>query len=175
MPAHYLDRARMGDRHALAKLSTRLRPRLARMAMYYSRRCSEEIGDLQQEAWLGVLEALPRLNVAVGDPEQSLLCYGRWRILDAVKRSLCHEQPIALDESVTTLALTPDMLDELSASSFLNGLSPLQRRILTCLLAGYTWRETGALLGCTSANIAYHVRRIGKDYLLFHEIESVGR
>ena len=32
------------------------------------------------------------------------------------------------------------------------------------LLAGFTWREAGDALGCTSANIAYHVRQIRRQY-----------
>jgi len=32
------------------------------------------------------------------------------------------------------------------------------------LLRGLTWRETGHALGCTSANIAYHVRQIRRHY-----------
>ena len=39
-----------------------------------------------------------------------------------------------------------------------------QRAILDCLLAGLTWREAGSVLGCTSANIAYHVRQIRRQY-----------
>ena len=43
-------------------------------------------------------------------------------------------------------------------------LSVTQRAVLACLLAGLTWREAGDLLGCSSANIAYHVRRIRRQY-----------
>jgi RNA polymerase sigma-70 factor (ECF subfamily) len=44
-------------------------------------------------------------------------------------------------------------------------LSEMQWRILRGLMEGYTWREVGALVGCTSANVAYHVRRIREAYL----------
>ena len=39
-----------------------------------------------------------------------------------------------------------------------------QKAILDCLMAGLTWREAGTALGCTSANIAYHMRQIRRQY-----------
>jgi RNA polymerase sigma-70 factor (ECF subfamily) len=134
------------------------------MAAYYARHCPEEADDLQQEAWLGVFEALPRLDVRIGDPEQYLLRYARWRLLDAVRRSLLHEPVTALDEQMVDADALPDALDTLGLRVFLSQLTPIQRKIVACLLAGFTWREAGDTLGCTSANVAYHVRRIGEQY-----------
>jgi DNA-directed RNA polymerase specialized sigma24 family protein len=31
-------------------------------------------------------------------------------------------------------------------------------------MAGRTWREAGDALGCSSANVAYHMRRIRRRY-----------
>ncbi len=49
-------------------------------------------------------------------------------------------------------------------AEFLSRLNTTQRRVLACLAAGLTWREAGRVLGCTSANVAYHVRRIRQQY-----------
>lgn len=58
--------------------------------------------------------------------------------------------------------------NDVEVYAFWEALSPLQRRIVACLLAGYTWRETGDIIGCTSANIAYHMRRIRDLFVLWH-------
>ena len=171
MNPDYLNRARLGDSRAMRALSKTLHPRLARMAAYYSRHCREEADDLEQEAWLGVLEALPRLDVCIGDPEQSLLKYARWRLLDAIRRSLSHESPTELSADVAGTCAYQEALDTVNIADFLSQLSQVQRHIAICLLAGFTWRETGDKLGCTSANVAYHVRRIGIHYLAFYDIK----
>jgi len=167
-----LNRARLGDSRALRTLSKTLNPRLTRMAAYYARRCREDAGDLEQEAWLGVLEALPRLDVRIGDPEQSLLKYARWRLLDSIRRSLLHDPPSELSEDIVCNCAYQDVLDTVNVNDFLSRLTPVQERIAICLLAGFTWREAGDRLGCTSANVAYHVRRIGAHYLAFYEIKN---
>jgi len=38
--------------------------------------------------------------------------------------------------------------------------SPVQSVVLTGLLQGRTFREVAGALGCTSANVAYHIRLI---------------
>ena len=116
------------------------------------------------------MEALPRLDVRIGSPEKSLLQYARWRLLDAVRRSLTHEPTTELDECMPSQVRVSDVLDSVNVAVFLIRLTPIQRRIATCLLDGFTWRETGEQLGCTSANIAYHVRRIGVHYQAFSGI-----
>src|SRR5262249_47619544 len=82
-----LERARAGDRSAMDALATALRPRLARMAAHYARCSGEDPDDLLQEAWLGLLEALPDLDLRIGDPAQHLIQRARWRLLDAIRRS----------------------------------------------------------------------------------------
>ena len=49
-------------------------------------------------------------------------------------------------------------------SEFAGRLKENQRAVLACLMDGLTWREAGRALGCTSANIAYHVRHIRRRY-----------
>ncbi|MHB9022880.1 MAG: RNA polymerase sigma factor [Armatimonadota bacterium] len=160
--------ARQGNAAATTEVLGALRPRLARMAAWYAHRCPEDADDLLQEAWLGVLEALPALDLRIGDPVQYLIQYARWRLLDAVKRSCRRRPEPTLDDEGLALACCPATDDETLAScdlfGFLRQLTRIQRGVLACLLAGLTWRETGEALGCSSANVAYHVRRIREQY-----------
>ncbi len=154
------------------RLFARLSPCLTRMAAYYARHCPEEADDLRQEAWLGVLEALPALDQRRGEAEAFLLQYARWRMRDAVRRSLRHAQPAPLDDTLHDDAAgwrLGERLTEHDLDAFLTHLSATQRTIVACLLAGFTWRETGQALACTSANVAYHVRRIGEHYRAWQE------
>ena len=105
----------------------------------------------------------PNLDRTIGSPEQHLLKRARWRILDTI-RSQRRRQHLSLsDLQEHDLAYTESWgdadLPQLNAR-----LSLIQRRILRALLEGYTWREAGALVGCTSANVAYHVRKIRAHY-----------
>ena len=79
------ERARAGDPAATEAVVEALRPRLVRMAAYYARRSGEDPDDLLQEAWVGLLEALPALDLGIGSPDQYLIQRARWRLLDAVK------------------------------------------------------------------------------------------
>lgn len=54
--------------------------------------------------------------------------------------------------------------DCFDCADFADGLKATQRAVLRCLLDGLTWREAGHALGCSSANIAYHVRQIRRRY-----------
>jgi len=159
-----LIRAKHGDPAATRAVVDTLRPRISRMAVYYGRRSGEDSDDLLQEAWLGLLEALPELDVGIGSPEQYLIARARWRLLDAIKHARVR-RCVSLDEEPTPKLIPPDPLAAGAfVSEFLSRLNATQRGILTCLLAGLTWRETGRSLGCTSANVAYHVRRIRRLY-----------
>ena len=149
-----------------------LRPRLSRMAVYYAHRTGEDHDDLLQEAWIGLLEALPNLDLSIGSPEQHLILRARWRLLDAVKRARVR-RCYALDDMEATMTDTTELshseaiLSTASVAEFARQLKPTQRDVLKCLLSGLTWREAGDALGCTSANIAYHVRQIQKHYELW--------
>ena len=147
------------------------------MAVYYGRRCGEDPDDLVQEAWLGLLEALPELDLAIGSPEQHLIARARWRVLDALKRARVRRCS-SLDDHVSGLksrntgainfvcSSRPDecQVETACVAEFAAQLRPNHRQVLACLMAGLTWRETGRVLGCTSANVAYHVRQIRRKY-----------
>jgi RNA polymerase sigma-70 factor (ECF subfamily) len=155
--------AACGDTAAADHIVRSLRPRIARMAAYYARRCGEDADDLLQEAWLGLLEALPQLDTRIGSPDQYLIQRARWRLLDAVKRARLRR--CGRFEDLPEGGYTPELLDGAAVREFASRLAAPQRRVLAFLLAGYTWRETGAALRCTSPNIAYHVRQIKKRYV----------
>lgn len=158
--------AKDGDPTATATLVELLRPRMVRMAAHYARCSREDQDDLLQEAWAGLLEALPALDVHIGSPEQYLLQYARWRLLDAIKRARVRRCDY-LDEAQTDQLKCPELETAVTAcyvAEFTTRLNSTQRAVLACLLAGLTWREAGEMLGCSSANIAYHVRRIRQQY-----------
>jgi RNA polymerase sigma factor (sigma-70 family) len=161
-----LERARSGDRAAIVDLTEALRPRVEKMAAYYARQCGEDADDLLQEAWLGLLEALPELDLGIGSPEQYLIKRAKWRLLDAVKHARRRRCASIEEEAVEQIA-APSADTAMSAAAvqgFLGQLKATQRAVLECLLDGMTWREAGGVLGCTSANVAYHVRQIRSRY-----------
>ena len=161
-----LDHARRGEPAAVATVVDRLRPRLSRMAGYYARQSGEDADDLFQEACLGLLEALPELDLRIGSPEQHLIQRARWRLLDALRRAR-RRRCEPLDETTAEMLPDPDdghPLDRAALGEFTRQLKQSQQAVLACLLAGLTWREAGAQLGCTSANVAYHVRQIRRRW-----------
>lgn len=168
--ADWFEDARRGDPTALARMARQLRPRMERMAHYYARRTGEDSDDLLQEAWVGLLDALPALDIRIGKPEQYLLQRARWRMLDAVKRQRLRRCAPLEEEAAEALPDTGVADDEANACihDFTGRLKALHREVLECLLDGFTWRETGTMLGCTSANVAYHVRQIQKQYVAWN-------
>ena len=158
--------ARAGDRRATATLASQLRPRLERMSAYYARRCGEDADDLLQEAWLGLLEALPTVDPRIGSPEQYLVRHARWRMLDSVRRSKRRRCDALAEEAVERLIAPSEggPLEWLAVEEFVACLTEGQRALIACLMSGLTWREAGRALGYTSANVAYHVRRIRQRY-----------
>ncbi len=159
-------RARRGEPAAVAHIVEALRPRLTRMAGYYARCAQEDADDLLQEAWVGLLSALPELDLGIGSPEQYLIQRARWRLLDAVKRGRV-QRSLPLEEALRE-ALADPASGEAQAGAlvadFVRHLKATQADVLDCLLSGLTWREAGARLGCSSANVAYHVRQIQHQY-----------
>ena len=172
-----LTRARAGNVVAQDRLRESLRPRLESLAGYYASRTGMDSADLLQEAWVAVFEALPTVDVTVGTPTQYLLKHARWQILDHIrwnKRRSCD----LLDETMTeTLeasaqafgpsAMRPgpqDVETRMFVQDLEGRLSKRQKAILQGLMDGCTWRQIGDQLGCTSANVAYHVRGIRQAY-----------
>jgi len=159
------ERARGDDPRAREAVVAALRPRLTRMAAYYARCTGEDADDLLQEAWVGVLDSLPVLDIRIGSPDQFLIQRARWRLLDAVKRARIR-RCLSLEDAPGDLPgpASDDALASVCAWDFTQRLNTTQRSVLHYLLAGCTWREVGSKLGCTSANIAYHVRQIRRQY-----------
>lgn len=171
----HLQLAHSGDSLAIETVVDRLRPRLTKMAWFYARRTHEDADDLLQEAWIGLLEALRELDVSIGDPEQYLILRARWRLLDAIKHARVRHHDLLSDggseeytcdetEESTAQHHVDHILATLWVADFATELKPTQRAVLQCLMRGLTWRETGCVLGCTSANVAYHVRQIARAY-----------
>lgn len=153
----------------------KLRPRIEKMAAYYARRCGEDADDLLQEAWLGLLQALPALDPRIGSPEQYLIKHARWRMLDSVKRARIR-RCLPLEESgLPELAApeTDEALESATVREFAGQLKDQHRELLACLMDGLTWREAGTVMGCTSANVAYHMRQIRRQYEAWHTEEAV--
>lgn len=153
------------------QLLPQLGTRVARMARHYARRSGEDPEDLEQEAWLGLCEGLRDHDPRRGGMRGYLLRRAKWRMLDAIKyaRVRKREALAAGTESALSpleLARPPTYCGESRAMAleFSAGLSPVQRAVLACLLDGLTWREAGARLGCSSANIGYHVQEIRRQY-----------
>lgn len=169
--------ARAGDVAAQDKLRETLRPRLESLAGYYASRTGMDSADLLQEAWVAVFEALPSVDVTIGTPTQFLLKHARWQILDHIRwnKRRSHD---ALDESFNETAAETD--EHVGGASARPGaadvevklfvqdlelrLNTRQKAILHGLMEGHTWRQIGDSLGCTSANVAYHVRGIRQVY-----------
>lgn len=163
------ERARTGDPRATRELVEALRPRLTKMAAYYARCSGEDTDDLLQEAWVGLLESLPEMDIRIGSPEHYLVQRARWRLLDAVKRARIRRCS-PLDDTANEHVADPAVECAVSSaflSEFARQLGGTQRAVLECLMKGFTWREAGAVLGCTSANIAYHVRQIQRQYAVW--------
>jgi RNA polymerase sigma-70 factor (ECF subfamily) len=136
------------------------------MAAYYARCSGEDADDLLQEAWVGLLEALPHLDTRIGSPEQYLIQRARWRLLDAIKRARVRRCLPLEEEALDRLPgrTMETALPMACVWEFTAQLKPAQRAVLACLLSGFTWREAARALGCSAANIAYHVRQIQRRY-----------
>jgi len=161
----FIERARGGDTKATKHVVEALHPRIRKMAYYYARCCGEDRDDLLQEAWVGFLEGLQEIDMTIGRPEQYLIQRARWRMLDSIKRAKVRRcSPLEDEDSNSPNASHESAVGEACVSEFTDNLQTNQRAVLDCLLKGLTWREAGHTLGCTSANIAYHVRQIRRRY-----------
>lgn len=140
-----------------------IQSRVEKMAAYFGRRCNVDEDDLRQEAWVAVLEMLPRLDHSVGTPEQHLLKRARWRIIDSIRRQY-RKQHIGIEDIPASMVSYLDPRNGIDMAAIFARLTITQQRILRALMEGYTWREVGGIVGCTSANVAYHVRRIRAVY-----------
>lgn len=167
-----IDRAGDSATCSDAQMIEALTSRIEKMAAYFGRQCGVDADDLRQEAWLAVLEMIPHLDHSVGSPEQHLLKRARWRILDTIRWQRRRQHTALADIQEQSLSYL-DPRSNIDLSQLQARLTVVQRRILRALMEGYTWREAGALVGCTSANVAYHVRRIREAYIALTEVEKV--
>lgn len=165
------ERARRGDTLALERVVKALKPRLVKMSRYYARCSGQDADDLLQEAWLGLLEAVEELDTSIGSPEQYLILRARWCLLDAVRRGNARRSlPLQEAEQIAEpCGKTHTAFDNANLTHFLSELPATQRSVVGCLMRGLTWREAGERLGCSSANIAYHVRQIRTRYEKWNE------
>ena len=163
--------AQRGNMAALCRLSDQLGDRVRSIAFRSTRATAEDFDDLLQEAWAGLLEALPEVQVAIGQPGEYLLKRARWRVLDYLKwqkRRYCDR----LDATETTGVDDGPATEALSAASvreLFGRLTVTQQRVARLLSAGMTWREAADELGCASANVAYHVKVIRRAYVDLHD------
>jgi RNA polymerase sigma-70 factor (ECF subfamily) len=87
-------------------------------------------------------------------------------MLDSIKHARLR-RCTPLDDSLADSIPQPAVDDAAQAiyiSEFATQLTETQRAVFDCLIDGLTWREAGQVLGCTSANVAYHVRQIRRQY-----------
>jgi RNA polymerase sigma-70 factor (ECF subfamily) len=161
-------RAKTGDAHARQLLAERMRLRLERMASYYASRSGEDYEDLLQEAWLTFFQALQEVDFRIGTPAHYLLKRAKWRILDVIKsnRRRRHDSIGEMEETFRAPHNSArDGVTEAACSQIQTLLTDVQRVILLDLMEGYTWREVGARRGFSSANVAYHIKRIRETYV----------
>lgn len=169
-----ITKAKDGDTEAVDAIVNELKERIERMARHYAVCCGEDAADLGQEAWLGVLEALKHVDVQVGDPRHYLVRHAKWRLLDFVKWSKRrrHDTLDGLIDS-EVFDIESKAVDSAYCEQFLSCLNDRQQALLGYLLSGHTWREAGEKLGCTSANVAYHIRQIQQAYLHWSNDDSL--
>ncbi|MCC6446644.1 MAG: sigma-70 family RNA polymerase sigma factor [Armatimonadetes bacterium] len=161
-----IEQAQRGDWDAKSAIVNKLQNRIERMARYYAARCREDMGDLVQEGWVSILDALQEVDISIGDPQQYLLKRAKWRMLDYIKwnRRRQHE-PLEDELLPETGAIHQEVVASVFSSQFVRQLNSRQQALVGHLVAGDTWREAADKLGCTSSNVAYHVRQIQRAYV----------
>jgi len=135
------------------------------MARYYARRGHLDYDDLLQEAWCAVFEALPETRLHIGSPQEYLLRRARWAVLDYLKWSLRRqmapledyqgEDERANTETETVLRLAVDKLADT--------MTPMQQSVLDMLIAGESCTSAADRLGCTTANVSYHLGQVRRQ------------
>jgi RNA polymerase sigma factor (sigma-70 family) len=162
-----VERARQGDDAARQQISDMLRDRVLRTAGHYASITGMDREDLQQEMWLGMLLGLQHVDVTIGDPLCYLFLRGKWRLLEAIRRSE-RERTESLDAGAAMLeraSFEEEVGSRWLALRLASRLRGPQRMILEGLMQGYLQEELAQSLGCTAANVSYHVRKIREGYL----------
>ena len=164
--SHVIERARQGDRGAREQISDLLRERVVRTAGHYASLTGLDRDDLQQEMWLGMLMGLQQVDVTIGDPLCYLFLRGKWRLLEAIRRSE-RERAESLEAGHALpdcSSFEDDVCSRWLALQLAGRLRGPQRDILNGLLQGYLQEELAQNLGCTAANVSYHVRKIREGF-----------
>ncbi len=160
-----IEQARAGCQHSQEEVIGLLSNRLLVTARWYSRQTWLETEDLLQEMRLGVLIGLQQVDLKIGDPLCYLYLRGKWRALAAIRQS----NPKWAEELTDSLIdprppFEAQVVDQVTVESMLQAHQGPRRTILLGLLAGHSQDELAKQLGCTPANISYHVRQIRRDY-----------
>jgi RNA polymerase sigma factor (sigma-70 family) len=161
-----VERARQGDAAAREQISELLRERVLRTAGHYASLTGMDREDLQQEMWLGMMLGLQQVDVSIGDPLCYLFLRGKWRLLEAIRRSE-RERAESLDAGAAVAergSFEEEVCGRWMTRELGSRLGGTQRAILQALLQGYQQEELARSFGCTAANISYHVRRIREGY-----------
>ena len=161
-----IEKARAGDNAACQQISDLLRDRVLRTAGHYASLTGMDREDLQQEMWLGMLIGLQQVDVSIGDPLYYLFLRGKWRLLEAIRRSE-RERADSLDNGVCVpdrLVFEEEVCNRWLALKLAGRLRGPQRKILDGLMDGFLQEELAQTLGCTPANVSYHVRKIREGY-----------
>lgn len=161
-----IERAREGDAACREQISEMLRERVVRTAGHYAGLTGMDRDDLQQEMWLGMMLGLQSVDVTIGDPLYYLFLRGKWRLLEAIRRSE-RERADSLDLGTPLPDRTrfeEEVWSRWEALRLAGRLRGPQRDILYGLLDGYLQEELAQSLGCTAANISYHVRKIREGF-----------
>lgn len=162
MKNELVQRAGHGDSKARDELIRELTPRIDRIVRRYSWIDGVDADDLKQEAFIGVIEGLERVDVSIGTSSEFLLKFARWRLLDCLKKILKQKREMLQDEEPESTQ--PDFGPDIDSELLAGKLTEQQRDILDCLVKGYTWREIGDELGFTAANVSHHLKKIRKVY-----------
>jgi RNA polymerase sigma factor (sigma-70 family) len=172
---HVIERARTGDLGAREQVYGLLRERVTRTAKRYAGMTGMDSDDLQQEMWIGMLAGLEQVDSTIGDPLFYLFLRAKWRLLEAVRRShRTRTEPLADSGETLFAGFEEEVSARWMATELQSRLGRPQRAILRGLLAGYSQEELSRSLGCTPANVSYHVRKIREGYTALAE-ECPGR
>lgn len=142
-----------------------LSPRLSSMARYYARRGNLEYDDLLQEAWCAVFTALPETRLHIGAPQEYLMRRARWAILDYLKWSL-RRQMAPLEDYQTEdegAETSTETVLRLAVDRLAEDLTPMQKNVLGLLIEGESCTTAAGKLGCTTANVSYHLGQVRRQ------------
>lgn len=161
-----IEQARQGDLRARQQIHDLLRDRVARTAGHYASLTGMDREDLQQEMWVGMLIGLQQVDVTIGDPLYYLFLRGKWRLLEAIRRSE-RERADSLDTGISVadrVIFEDEVCSRWMTVQLAARLRGPQQKILQGLLQGHLQEELAQSLGCTAANVSYHVRKIREGY-----------